>query len=252
MSVPTAAWETPALMVSLSRHGWGRLDGPAMAGVRRTLQAVVDLADHTSGRGTMTRAQIADVAGAMSERWAGRCLAVLEDLGVIRWHRGGLFEGQPIPGMVTISKRVLAAMARAAVGYLDSRRAERARATRDRIRKTLRLGNQRPKRRNPLSVQQELSSPLLPYGGISTADNGGAGDTPAPNCHREATTVPVICKHHRDYQHCPDCTPQQPEIPRMICETCGLGAGECRHLAATDPSRHPLHPAPNPAWQPQP
>lgn len=271
-TVPTATWTTPALMTSLARSGWGALDGAPMAGVRRVLHAVVDLTDHRTGAGEMTRGQIGDVAGGMSERWVSKCLHRLEDLGIIRWTRGTIRDGRPTPSAIVIVKRALAAVCRAARGHLAARRRARAEQTGRRIRETLRLvtipPQKRPARRNPLSIHEELSSTLLPFGGLSTA-NGEVGEIPTPHVTTQEDVMPT-CMHHRDYSTCPDCaagrerrgrgrqaaTGQDPMItdprpvtagaepPRTVCHYCGKTPG-WQHAKYAD---HMFSADVNPAW----
>ncbi|WP_195839937.1 hypothetical protein [Cutibacterium porci] len=271
MSTPTAVWDTPALMTSLSRAGWGDLDGPRMAGVRRVLQAIVDLTDHRSGEGTITRAQVADTAGGMSLRWTSRCLHVLHDLGLIVWVPGWLDRGRPRPGTVRICKRALSALIRAARGRLESRRSRRAAETRTRIASTLTWTTQAPKswlrRHNPLSVRGELSSTLTPYRGMSTPTGGGHIPT-ATTTPEEATMTK--CVHGLNKTDCTTCTsyhkpsrrtPLPPTITeqpiihsgarqagtRIICEVCGQPMPTCLRASLADPSRHRPQPVTVPA-----
>lgn len=220
MSIPTAAWGTPALMTSLARSGWGELDGPRLAGVRRVLTALVDLTDHRSGEGTITRAQVADTAGGLSIRWTSRCLAVLEGMGLISWSRGWLDRGRPRPGIIRISKRALAALARAARHHLDPRRTARAAETTKRIATTLRWTTvvphswrkSKPETQKPLSVRGELSSPLLPYRELSPTPQGRSGHVPTATARKEHNTMG--CVHGNDPSSCEECwQASQPPTP---------------------------------------
>ncbi|WP_130864627.1 hypothetical protein [Acidipropionibacterium timonense] len=235
-----------------------------MAGVRRVLTALVALTDHRSGEGTCTRAQVADVSGGMSVRWASRCLSILEDLGIITWSRGWLDHGTPRPGIIRISKRTLARLARRAAGYLDPRRATRAAALRRRIQTTLRQPTQHPHRRNPLSLRGELSSPLLPY-----RESSRAGQAPRHETGDNMTTK-LLCIHGGDPTTCPICssyyqpprprrrrgTPTPPPIDiapintgtqrtngtRIVCAICAQPIPTCARAGLRDPHRH--HPEP--------
>lgn len=123
--------ETPprVLLQSLCRAGWGELAGREWQGVRSTLSAIVSKA---RGRKALdcTVWQIAQSAG-LSEKWTSRCLWILEGLGVIRWQRGFIDEGKPMPGLIEIVRYVLLDLVRQAwkQGYSKwtERRAETAR-----------------------------------------------------------------------------------------------------------------------------
>lgn len=265
MSTPTAAWDTPALMTSLARSGWGDLDGARLAGVRRVLTALVDLTDHRSGEATVTRSQVADTAGGLSVRWTSRCLRVLEDMGLITWSRGWLDRGRPRPGIVRISKRALAALARAARRRLEPRRTARALETTKRIKTTLRWTTVVPhawhkaaKQQNPLSVRGELSSPLLPYRELSPTA-GRSGHVPTTMTRKEPDMM--WCIHGNDPQSCEECRqasqpttpppplpPRNPPLPprnpprqagtRIICGLCGSPIPVCGRQYMRNPDSH--------------
>lgn len=259
MSTPTAAWDTPALMTSLARSGWGDLDGARLAGVRRVLTALVDLTDHRSGEATITSAQVADTAGGLSIRWTSRCLRVLEDMGIITWSRGWLDRGRPRPGIVRISKRALAALARAARRRLDPRRTARALETTKRIKTTLRWTTvvptswhkSKPQKQKPLSIRGELSSPLLPYRELSPT-KGRSGHVPTTMTRKEPDMM--WCIHRNDPQSCEECrqvrqpTTPPPPIPhskqprqagtRIICGLCGSPIPVCGRQYIRNPDSH--------------
>lgn len=157
----TAAWDAPRLLDALSRRGWGDLDGRACGGLRSVLRALVALLPYESAEGRVTAAQVADAAG-MSTKWARRCLAELEDRGLITWRRGYLKEGRPQSGWVRVSKAALAAMVRSLRDALDERRERRKAETRHRLATTLHSKTLPPwrKRHRPLSSRWELSSTL--------------------------------------------------------------------------------------------
>lgn len=184
----TAGWPLPKLLAALARSGWADLDGGAQQGVRSTLRALCDLLPHGSGVGKITTAQVADAAG-LSVKWTGRCLRVLEECGMISWTRGQVIAGRPRPGIIKVSKRVLADLVNKARKLLPERTAARATETAERIRTTLRTGralnrgagaeppptgrrgraplkdlSTRHGAQNPLSVHTELSDPLPPNG----------------------------------------------------------------------------------------
>lgn len=130
---PSAHWPLPALMRSLSRAGWGPL-ASEVPGVRLVLRGLADLLDDRTGRALITAPQLADVT-ALSERWTRECLNRLEDLGIIRWSRGGIHAGRPIPSFIEVSKRALVAMIKTARATIDEIRAARARRTAARLSK---------------------------------------------------------------------------------------------------------------------
>lgn len=176
-ATPTAAWSLDRLVTSLARSGWGdSLDGPALAGVRRVLRALSDLLPWEAAEGRVTRAQIADAAG-MTPKWAGVCLARLEALGLVSWHRGWLDKGRPRPGWIRVSKTHLAGLVRAARGYLDGRRAARREATQARIGKLRR--NTVPPWRRSKAASQHIGSEFPPS--HSRKDGAPATGRPAPS-----------------------------------------------------------------------
>lgn len=136
-AVATAAWSLDRLVVSLSRGGWGELDGPSNAGLQKVLHALASLLPWEAAEGRLTRAQVADAAS-MTPKWAGVCLARLEALGLVTWHRGWLDRGRPRAGWIRVHKNRLAELVRDVRGYLDQRRERRKAATQERLATTLR------------------------------------------------------------------------------------------------------------------
>jgi DNA-binding Lrp family transcriptional regulator len=158
--MPTAAWPTPSLLTSLSRAGWGDMSGRSMQGVRSTLRGLADLLPHGSGEGLATACQIAETAG-LSERWVRRCLHLLEDAGVIRWVRGGVNAGTPLPSWFRIEKRVLVELIALARPIANAARAIRATVTRERLARFRWLPPR--DRQTRRSVHAELSASPAPY-----------------------------------------------------------------------------------------
>lgn len=156
----TAHWLTPQLMTSLAKAGWGDLSGRSMQGIRSTLRGLVDLLPFGSGMGFATAPQIADAAG-LSERWVRRCLTILEDAGVIAWHRGGVIEGKPAPSYFKISKVLLVEMIKGARPVLAAVEAERARVTAARLGGLRRLfvKSKEPRHRTPDHAALSASPP---------------------------------------------------------------------------------------------
>lgn len=123
-----------ALVTALDRAGWGDIAGHDFRGVRGTLFALCRVVENKSGQGKATAWQIAERAG-YSERWTRRCLAVLEELQLIEWHRGGVVEGKPVPSWFRVSKRALLLLVAAARKVATERRSAQEQATRGRISK---------------------------------------------------------------------------------------------------------------------
>lgn len=158
---PTAYWLTPALLRSLSRAGWGSLAGRENQGVRSVLRAVADFLPDKSAAGRVTALQIAEAAG-LSERWTRRCLNILEDLGIIEWYRGGIYNGRAEPSFMRIVKQKLADLIPAARKKRNERAEEYRRETALRISQ---LRNPRfifNGRKNSSSFHAELSTSLSP------------------------------------------------------------------------------------------
>lgn len=124
---PSAAWPLPSLITSLKRAGWGPLHGREHQGVRSTLLALEGLLPRKSAEGRCTAWQVAEAAG-LSERWTRRCLGVLEDLGIIKWQRGTILRGEPLPSFIRVQKRKLAQLIRISRGEATRRIAAHRRA----------------------------------------------------------------------------------------------------------------------------
>ena len=103
---PTAHWPTLSLVMSLNNAGWGDLGTTEVRGVRLTLRALAESLPSRSGQGLATVAQVADKSR-YSTRWTSRCLVILEDAGIITWHRGGVAYGRPRPSAFRINKQAL-------------------------------------------------------------------------------------------------------------------------------------------------
>lgn len=167
MNTPSAAWPLPSLMTSLSRAGWGILSAHEHKGSRAVLRALTDLLPHGSAEGLSTAAQVADVAG-LSERWARKCLQTLEDLGIIRWNRGGIAYGKPRPSHFRIVKARLASMIKAARPEQTEREATRKVRTEERMKKIKRMFVASPKRKRSSLHTEVTTGPFSLQGGTGT------------------------------------------------------------------------------------
>lgn len=199
----TAYAKTPALLTSLSRAGWGVLAPREYQGVRATLQGLVDQLDHRTGQGWTTATQVATSTG-RSERWTRHCMQVLEDLGVIVWHRGGVADGRPQPSFVRIVKTVLLDLIHAARPVREAADLVRRQATAARLRGVRYIRSQRPRR----SAHAELSaSPPTPTGEVSTSH------LPERNNMHPGVDSPV-CEHGGDGRRMTDGTARCPMCRR--------------------------------------
>lgn len=204
---PSAAWGLNRLVSSLGRAGWGEtLDGPTLAGVRKVLQALSDLLPWEAAEGRLTRAQVADAAG-MTPKWAGVCLARLEALGLVSWHRGWLDKGRPRAGWIRVHKTTLAGLVRGARGWLDDRRARRREQTQQRLTDSLRNTSVPPWRSKPRSG--DMGTEFHP----SHSRKYGA---PAPG---RPSTLPTL--------------PIGDEMP--ACAICGRSRDACERAARKEP-----------------
>ncbi len=170
----TAAWPIDTLIGALARRGWGPIAAETQ-GVRTVLRALVDVLPHGSAEGRATAGQLADVTG-LSERWVRRCLARLEQVGLVQWTRGWIERGRKVPSLFRISKRTIAAWVRAAAGDLDERRTERAEQAAERI-ADLRTGTVPPRRRR--------QRPAAPQPAPARPQRSGTQLRPSP--HEEVT-----------------------------------------------------------------
>jgi DNA-binding transcriptional regulator YhcF (GntR family) len=151
------------LLPSLQRAHWGDLDGREFQGLRTTLQALVSSVNWKSGEGLATTNQVADRAG-LTARWVRRCLALLEDMGVITWRRGCVVEGKARPSWFRVHKKVLIALIDKARPMREAALAVRREIT------ARRIAGIRFARRSRRSVHVELSTDLPPLPGeVSTS-----------------------------------------------------------------------------------
>lgn len=120
----TARWKLPDLLTALASSGWGPLAGYEWQGLRSTLYAVTARVNHITGEGAATAYQIADAAG-LSDRWTRECLNRLEELGLLEWHRGFVFEERRRASFFRVNKKALAQLIRDARDEMTARVAKR-------------------------------------------------------------------------------------------------------------------------------
>ncbi len=196
-----SAWQSVTrLLRALSRAEWGPLAGNEFKGVRATLRAICDaLADNhedVQGWGRVTAQQVAYRAG-YSLRWTRVCLHFLEDLGIIEWWRGGIFEGETRPGTMRVHKTSLAALVDLARPLHTAADRARRKATAERISKLWRRTV--PGKRFPRSNHAEVAASPSPLQGsregatlpIPYAPPNSSAHT-HPTTTRPTTTTPTI------------------------------------------------------------
>lgn len=206
-TTPTAAWPTPNLLRSLARSGWGDLAGRQWQGVRTTLTALAHALPDKSAMGETTVHQLANNAG-LSERWVRRCLHVLEDAGLIKWHRGNIENGRPRPSIIRICKRTLVALITKARPAKALREALIATATKERLAK-LRTGwiknkNARFRRSNHAA----LSAGLHPLWGGTGAARAPESPKPVDNLASCEHGIPITKRTAAGTPACPLCRTQ--------------------------------------------
>lgn len=139
------------ILTALSHIGWGPMRGHEFGCSRAILEALSLMmhaakADYTASIDT-TRLQIAKRASC-DPRTVTRCMAWMEDAGVVEWHRGGIVNGSPRAGVVRVVKRVLVEWVLAYRTASDAEDARRNAETRLRIQR-YRLFRNRPRRPEP-------------------------------------------------------------------------------------------------------
>ena len=213
-SAPNAGWPVYTLLSRWSRSGWSVLSGRAYQGCRSVLRGLADAITDARGDSKtsvqITVWQLSERAG-LSERWTAHLLAYLEDLGLVKWWRGRIIEGKPVPSRITIQRQRLAALVRDALHLGDQRDREHVAVVAERIK---RLGSPRfmNKRR---SRHVELDSIPHPHRGVvvgdgvagTRADQGrSAGARPKPLPKDVAAFLPGECIHLvKDPKRCKHC-----------------------------------------------
>ena len=157
----------PVLVGRLKAAGWGVLGGETFRGLRLVLDALAVLLDARSGQGKVTAPQLAMVSD-YTERWVRRNLTLLEEAGIIEWHRGGIVAGRPTPSWIRVDKTLLLDLVHVARRRKAERLTEQTRATRHRLARlrtsyTQPRAQKRPPRR-PGKHHAELPTALPPNG----------------------------------------------------------------------------------------
>lgn len=180
----TAGTPLPVLVDALERADWGSLGTPELRGLGRVLSALSRALPARSAAGRITAPQLAGRVG-YTERWVRRCLALLEDLGVISWERGGIVAGAPVPSFVCVEKHVLVDLVTIARKQQGERLAAAAAATRSRIERlrtsyTRRPGKRPRDRKQPRRVHgdthAELGTALLSLQEEAPSQGPASGD----------------------------------------------------------------------------
>ena len=168
MSTLTAHRDTRSLLTSLQRAGWGPLAGADMQGLRSVLSALIALLPFKSAAGLATVPQIADAAG-LHDRWTRDRLALLEELGVIAWTRGGIVSGRCSPSWFRINKTMLCQLIELARPALDAIQAARRATTLNRIKGLVSVRSKKRRPQNPKSTHAAPSAVPRPLTGESPA-----------------------------------------------------------------------------------
>lgn len=235
------------LVHSLGRAEWGPLAGPEWRSARAVLDALGrmmwDARSDRRGTVTTTARQVAHQAG-YGERWTRSTLQVMEDLGVIEWHRGGVEDGTPKPSIIRVVKARLVEWIRLA----RSRHDEAERRRRDECARRLRrLRFLRLAPRLPRSVHAALPASLPPQGGRRGAQPAAPTTTPTPQegpdmryrrrgPDPDPKWLPVRCHHGVG-------TP-------MGCRYCRYEAWQAQRNATETITYHATPPKPTPEPQP--
>ena len=206
MATLNASAPLPVILDALARAGWAELDGRSAQGVRSVLRGLCALLPHRSATGLVTANQVADAAGLKSRQTRDN-LQVLETAGIITWTRGGIRDGRPTPGAITVHKRRLVDLVRRARRDMPARLRARATETAQRLETTLRArtlrnraaaqgwrrSNTAPGRSQPALPHAAFTATPSPSGEVTGAPQGGPrGTAPALNSTGLATTPTTI------------------------------------------------------------
>lgn len=185
------------ILTALSHIGWGPMRGHEFGCSRAILEALSLMmhaakADYTASIDT-TRLQIAKRASC-DPRTVTRCMAWMEDAGVVEWHRGGIVNGAPRAGVVRVVKRVLVEWVLAYRTASDAEDARRNAETRLRIQR-YRLFHNRPKR-------------------PEAAPSNDGSQTAKTRAGAHGDTVPTLPAINGRGGHAPAAPSNDPSVPR--------------------------------------
>lgn len=238
----SAAQPLPDLVSALRRAGWGPIAGPEYRPARAVLDALSSNARWAgmdrAGTVAITASQLADAAG-YSLRHLRRWMPILEDIGLIEWHRGGVVEGRPRPGLLKVVKRVICQWIKDARPANDARIERRRRETLARL-KTLRMRRIPPFRRKA-EVHADMASALPPYqgrrGAPRSAPSARNPSTP-PRKDTKMSTIPPkefmppVCAHSLIYPDPLSCNACRSKAWQDYQEAQRLAEKEAAHVRA--------------------
>lgn len=209
------------LVNALARAEWGALDGAHNRAARVILETLARMQWHArsdrKGTITTTAQQIANAA-AYSKRWTSYTLTILEDFGLIEWHRGCVVEGRPTPSIIRIVKTRLVELIRAARARHDEAERRRQETTRQRL-ALLRLRNLRPFKRRPI-VHVEATTSLPPLTGEAGATAPARRASLPVKSTKDMKESPNMSLSPQDWlPYLPDECPHSPASPTR-CNKC--------------------------------
>lgn len=220
------------LVQALGRAEWGPLAGAEWRCPRVLLgtlsQMMWDARRDRAGTIATTARQIAAQAG-YSERWTRTALQVLEDIGLISWHRGGIRDGRPTVSVLKIIKTKLVELIRLARPTHDAKEKARRAET---MRRLSRIRVFRVASKLPRLVHAEVSASPTSTRGTARAQGDAAPRFPERNYSRKDQKMkakrqsldihylPSSCRHGIGKPIvCPDCRAIALRIARDAAES---------------------------------
>lgn len=216
------------LVHALARAEWGALDGAQNRAARVILETLARMQwnARSDRRGTITTTaqQIANAAS-YSKRWTSYTLTILEDFGLIEWHRGCVVEGRPTPSVIRIVKNRIVELIRAARARHDEAERRRQETTRQRL-ALLRLRNLRPFKRHAV-VHVEVTTSLPPLSGEAGATAPARPSQPLPASSKKDQEMHITpqdwlpylaesCRHNSAPTRCNRCRSNALEVAWKI------------------------------------
>lgn len=128
----TAGSPLPLLVGALGRAGWGPLGQRSYQGLRALLRALADMLPARAGQGLTTQAQLADELG-YTPRHVQDLILLAEEIGLVSYRRGQVWEGIPNPGFIRVHKSMIVDLIRAARPAHDQATRDRNHRTRLRV-----------------------------------------------------------------------------------------------------------------------